>query len=337
MALITFTDNGLYCSQGDFYIDPWRSVRKALITHAHADHATSGHGSYLACLDSVPILKFRLGSHIKISGIAYREKTTINGVKISFHSAGHIIGSAQIRLEYKGEIWVISGDYKLENDGFSGEFESVKCHHFVTESTFGLPAFKWRPQQEIFNEINTWWQENASIGKVSIISAYSLGKAQRILTGIDTSIGPIFTHGAVENTHKVLKKQGLILPESTKIEQNENPKNYQGGLVLAPPAAIGSAWTKKFKDYEEATVSGWMAVRGIKRRRNISKGFVLSDHADWDALNQAVKWTGAENIYVTHGYTELYAKWLNTQGYNAQVVKTEFNGDEDGGEDEGED
>lgn len=329
MSLITFNENGLYCHQGGFYIDPWNAVRNAVITHAHADHATSGHGSYLACIDSVPILKFRLGSHINISSIPYRETTTLNGVKISFHSAGHIIGSAQIRLEYKGEIWVVSGDYKLENDGFSGEFESVKCHHFVTESTFGHPAFKWRQQQEIFDEINLWWQENAKNGKVSIISAYSLGKAQRLLTGIDTSIGPVFTHAAIDNTNQVLKKQGLILPPSTKINQNQSPKNYPGALVLAPPAAIGSAWTRRFKDFEEATVSGWMAVNAIKSRRNINKGFVLSDHADWEALNLAVKMTGAENIYVTHGYTELYSKYLLTQGYNASVVKTTFSGDED--------
>lgn len=326
-SLIQFTDIGLYCPQANIYIDPWRPVKNALITHAHSDHARSGHQYYLSTKDSIPILKYRLGSFINIQGLAYNEKTQINGVTISFHPAGHIIGSAQIRLEYKGEIWVVSGDYKLENDGISTPFEPVKCHSFITESTFGLPAFKWKEQQVIFDEINQWWRTNQSKGVVCIIAAYSLGKAQRLLQNLDLSIGKVFAHGAIENTHEVLKKQGLSLYETLKVDNKKTNDFFAGSMVIAPPASIGSTWSKKFGSFEEAHVSGWMAVRGMKKRRNLDQGFVLSDHADWDGLNTAIRATGAENIYVTHGYTEIFAKWLSEQGYNAHVVKTEFGDD----------
>lgn len=328
MSLLEFTDKGIYCPQADCFIDPWRPVKKALITHAHSDHARSGHTQYIATKESVPIMKYRLGSFINILGVDYGEKIPINGVLVSFHPAGHIIGSAQIRLEYKGEIWVVSGDYKLENDGMSLPFEPVKCHSFITESTFGLPSFRWRDQDLVFAEINNWWKENQSNGIVSIIAAYSLGKAQRIMQNLDSSIGDIYTHGAIENTHDVLRKQGYNIEIGLKVENKQNQNSFSGSMVLAPPAAIGTAWTKQFTHYEEAVVSGWMLVRGIRRRRNVERGFVLSDHADWNGLNDAIKATGAENIFVTHGYSEIFAQWLSEQGYNASVVKTAFTGDE---------
>lgn len=328
MPLLEFTDRGIYCAQADCYIDPWKHVKKALITHAHSDHARSGHSYYIATKESVPILKYRLGSFINIHGVHYGENIDVNGVKISFHPAGHIIGSAQIRLEYRGEIWVVSGDYKLENDGFCTPFEPVKCHTFITESTFGLPSFKWEKQMKIFDEINTWWKENNSKGTVSIIAAYSLGKAQRIIQHLDTSIGSVFTHGAIENTHAVLRNQGYTIFEGKKVENTYSADFYAGSIIIAPPSAIGSAWTKRFGQYEEAVVSGWMAIRGIKRRRNVERGFVLSDHADWEGLNQAIKATDAESVFVTHGYSDIFARWLSEQGYNAGVVKTAFIGDE---------
>lgn len=327
--LLVFTEKGMYCPQADVYIDPWKPVSKALITHAHSDHARSGHKQYLSTIDSIPVLKHRLGSFIKIQGLAYGESITINQVKISFHPAGHIIGSAQIRLEYKGEIWVASGDYKTENDGLSGQFESVKCHTFITESTFGLPSFKWKPQQTVYQEINDWWQSNKEMGRTSIISAYSLGKAQRILSNLNLEIGPIYAHGAIENTNEVLRSQGFDIPISPKVENGSKSDIYKGAMIIAPPSSIGTAWTKKFGDYEEAIVSGWMNVRGIKRRRNAERGFVLSDHADWIGLNDAIKDTGAHQIFVTHGYTEIFAQWLCGQGYDAKAVKTAFTGDEE--------
>lgn len=328
VALIEFTSKGLYCSVADVFIDPWQSVKKAFITHAHSDHARSGHGQYISTKESLPILKYRLGSFINILGVNYGEKVNINGVHISFHPAGHVIGSAQIRLEYRGEIWVVSGDYKLENDGLCTPFESVKCHTFITESTFGLPSFKWKAQKEVFEEINAWWQLNQSQGKASVITAYSLGKAQRIIQNLDPSLGKIYTHGAIENMHEVLRNHSHTIIRGLKVENNLKTEDYVGSMIIAPPSAINSSWTKKFGLFEEANASGWMAVRGIKRRRNVDKGFVLSDHADWTSLNQAIEASGAENIFVTHGYTEIFAKWLCENKYNAKVVKTEFNGDE---------
>lgn len=326
-SLITFNENGIWCPIANVYIDPWKPVKKALITHGHSDHARYGSNAYIATHQSVPIIKFRLGSHIDIKGVKYGEEININGVKFSFTPAGHIIGSAQIKVEYKGEIWVVSGDYKLEDDGLSGVYEPIKCHHFITESTFGLPAFKWQPQSMIMDEINHWWRKNNEEGIVSVIAAYSLGKAQRIINNVDHSIGEIYTHGAVENTNEILRKQGEKIHKTTRIIQGMKPSIFDGSLVIAPPSAVDSNWSKRFKTQSNAIASGWMGIRGTRRRRSVDRGFILSDHADWDQLNEAVNLTGAENIYVTHGYTDIYSKYLNEKGYNAQVVKTQYTGE----------
>lgn len=326
--MIEFTPNGLFCPRAQVYIDPWKPVRKAVITHAHSDHAYPGHSLYLSTRETVPLLKHRLGSHIKTQGLEYNESITLNGVRISFHPAGHIYGSAQIRLEYKGEIWVISGDYKTENDGISQPIEVVKCHTFITESTFGLPAFQWKPQEQIYDEINGWWRDNAQKGIVSIISAYSLGKAQRIINNLDGSIGPVYTHGAIENTHEVFRREGVTIPRGLQVTDDQKPDRFQNALVIAPPSAMGSAWTKRFGAYDEAVASGWMAVRGIKRRRNVGRGFVLSDHADWQGLNNVIRETGASRILVTHGFSDIFSRWLQEQGYESRVVETEYSGEE---------
>lgn len=326
MALITFTDIGLYCPQADVYIDPWRPVDKALITHAHADHSRSGMGHYLAHHHSIPVMRHRLGL-INASGIEYGEKIHINGVEISFHPAGHIPGSAQIRLAHKGEVWSVSGDYKLSDDGVSTPYEPVKCNHFVTESTFGLPVYNWKPQSEIMADINAWWAENKANGLTTLILGYSLGKAQRILAHLDTSIGEIFVHGAIANSNEALEEAGYRFPKNERITRETDKKRYKGAIVIAPPSAMGSTWIKQFRPYQVGTASGWMAIRGARRRRNADRGFILSDHADWDELNKAVKLSEAENIYVTHGYTSVFSKWLQSKGLNAQIVKTEFEGE----------
>ena len=327
MSLVTFTDRGLYCGQADVYIDPWKAVGKALITHGHSDHARGGHKHYLATHDAIPVIRYRLGN-INIRGIDYGKEISINGVKISFHPAGHIIGSAQIRLEYRGEIWVISGDYKVEEDGLSGAFEHVPCTHFVTESTFGLPIFNWEPQDKVIEQINRWWKDNKELGKTSVITAYSLGKAQRVLQSLDASIGKIYTHGAIENTNEVIRKQGIPLRETTLVNDGHKYKDFIGNLVIAPPGALGSSWMRRFRDVSTASASGWMAVRGMRRRRSTDRGFVLSDHADWNGLNEAIVASGAENVYVTHGYTDIFTQWLQDQGLNASVVRTEYEGEQ---------
>ncbi|MEM6631461.1 MAG: ligase-associated DNA damage response exonuclease [Bacteroidota bacterium] len=327
MPLLTFTSKGIYCPEADVFIDPWSPVRKALITHGHSDHARSGHKEYL-CTDSAkPVLKLRLGQQIQIQSVPYGKSVKINGVNFSFHPAGHIVGSAQIRIEYKGEIWVVSGDYKVENDGVAEAFEVVPCHTFITESTFGLPVYKWEAQEDVFEQIHSWWQQNKELGKVSLLAGYSLGKAQRLLGNLDPGIGPIFTHGAVENVNEVLRNQGVKLPPTQRVLATMSKEIYRGGLVIAPPSAISSSWSRKFKPLSTGIASGWMALRGARRRRAVDRGFILSDHADWIQLNQVIKETGAKQIFVTHGYTDVFSKWLNEQGWDAKVVPTRFEGE----------
>ena len=324
--ILTFTDRGIYCAAGDFYIDPWRPVARALITHAHADHARSGMGTYLATDGTLPIMRHRLGD-ISASSIAYGQVLRIGDADVSFHPAGHVPGSAQIRIEVDGEVWVASGDYKTTNDGFSEPFEPVKCHHFITESTFGLPVFRWAEQNVVAAEINTWWAACAAAGKTAFLGAYALGKAQRLLSMLDPAIGPILTHGAVEATNAVLRAQGLSLPDTLQATADVKPKDHPGAIVLAPPSALGSAWARKFGPQETAFASGWMAVRGIRRRRAGDRGFVISDHADWAGLLWAIQQTEAENIYVTHGYTDILTRYLAENGWSAQVVQTQFEGE----------
>lgn len=332
--VLTFTDKGIYCPAGDFYIDPWRPVNRALITHGHADHARPGMGSYLATHLALPVIRHRLGD-IDADGIRYGEKRTIGSAQVSFHPAGHVPGSAQIRVEVAGEIWVASGDYKVVDDGLSDPFEPVKCHHFITESTFGLPVFRWPDQAEVAAELNAWWRSCAATGKTAFLGAYSLGKAQRLMALLDPDIGPILTHTAVENTNVVLRGQGIPLADTVHVTPDLNPKDYPGALVLSPPSAQGSAWARRFGAQETAFASGWMALRGIRRRRAGDRGFVISDHADWAGLLWAISETEAENIYVTHGYTDIFMRYLNDNGWNAEVVPTQFNSDmtetEDGG------
>lgn len=325
--LIQFTERGLYVEQADVYIDPWKPVKKALITHGHSDHARYGSKEYLCTQLSVPILKHRLGSHNLIKGLRYGEEININGVKFSFHPAGHIIGSAQIRVEYKGEIWVVSGDYKLENDGTSTPFEIVKCHHFITESTFGLPVFNWKPQSLIFEDLNAWWAKNKEEGRTSIITAYALGKAQRIINAVNHDIGPIFTHGAVENMNEVLRSGGSEIKPTIRLTDKFKKIDFSGSLVVATATSVFSNWSKRLGESSIAMASGWMAMRGARRRRGAEKGFILSDHADWGDLLLAIKNTEAENIYVTHGYTDIFSKYLKEIGYNASVVETAYEGE----------
>ena len=328
MALLTFNTNGIYCARADVYIDPWKPVKRALITHAHADHARPGHQHYLAHKDAVPIMRYRLGDQINIEGIDYGEKKLINGVEISYHPAGHIPGSAQIRLSCKGEVWVVSGDYKLQSDPFAEAFEPVQCHHFITESTFGLPVYQWPDPEKVFGEIRHWWSRNREQGRTSVIGAYSLGKAQRVIEGLSEYIPRIYTHGAIENTNEVLRQQGVPVSETIRITDEVNGHETEGALVICPPGAIGSAWMRKLGPVSTAFCSGWMLLRGTRRRRAADRGFVLSDHADWEGLNRAVKATRAENVYVTHGYKDIFAQWLNeSHGINARVVDTLFEGE----------
>lgn len=334
--VLIFTPEGIYCPAGDFYIDPWRRVDRALITHGHSDHARWGMGRYLATHDALPVMRHRLGD-INAEGIAYGEQRQIGGAAVSFHPAGHVPGSAQIRVEVAGEVWVASGDYKVIDDGLSTPFEPINCHHFITESTFGLPVFAWQPQEVVAAELNAWWRSCAAQEKTAVLGAYSLGKAQRLMSMLDPDIGPVLCHTAIENTNMVMRGQGINLPDTVLADKDVSAKTHPGGIVIAPPSALGSAWAKKFGPQETGFASGWMAMRGVRRRRAGDRGFVISDHADWTGLLWAIKQTSAENIYVTHGYTDIFARYLNEAGWNAKVVPTQFEGESlDAGDGDGE-
>ena len=326
-GLLVHTGLGLYCPKADVYLDPWKPVKKAILSHGHADHARWGSASYLCTPTAAPVIKYRLGD-INLETLPFGEEKLINGVSFSFHPAGHILGSAQIKVSYKGEIVVFSGDYKTANDGFSEAFEPVKCHTFITESTFGLPVYHWQDQKWVFNEMEEWCKNNRNNHHLSILYGYSLGKAQRILQGLPDSVGPIFTHSTIEAVLNVMRNQGVSLKNTIPVNEHITRADLLSGVIIAPPAVQNSNWLKKFEPIRNGVVSGWMALRGARRRRNADKGFVLSDHADWEGLNEAISLTGAENIFVTHGYTDILSKWLIDKGLNAQPLETNFEGDE---------
>lgn len=327
-AIIEFTDKGLYCPAGGFYIDPWKPVDLAVITHAHSDHARPGNRHYLCHDATLPLLQLRLGDN-SYQRIGWNEPLYMNGVKLSLHPAGHMIGSSQVRIEQNGEVWVVSGDYKLENDGISGTFDPVPCNVFITESTFGLPIYHWKPQEAIFADICNWIHNNQLAGKTSVLIAYSLGKAQRVLLAIAHLTGNIFVHGAIWNAHQALVQAGWTLPGVIRITPELPKEAFKGQVVIAPPSAAGSPWMRRFTPYSVGVCSGWMQVRGHQRRRNADAGFALSDHADWKGLLDAVKATGATRVYVTHGFQSVFSRYLNEQGIAAAEVKTEFGAEEE--------
>lgn len=328
--LVVARPEGLYCPPGDFYIDPWRPVTRAVITHAHSDHARTGHQHYLATPQSEGVLRARLGE-IRLQTMDYGESTIINGVRVSLHPAGHVLGSAQVRIEHKGHVWVASGDYKLEADGTCLPFEPVRCDTFITESTFGLPIYRWPSTEELTADVNNWWRANAAAGKASVLFCYAFGKAQRILHGVDPAIGPIVVHGAVANLNDVYRAAGLHLPHAYRVSELPEDKsvNLSQALVLAPPSAQGTTWLKRFGQYTDAFASGWMLLRGARRRRGVDRGFVMSDHADWPGLQQAILATQAERVFVTHGSVAVMVRWLGEQGLQAESFQTSFGEDED--------
>lgn len=327
--LITTTDAGLYCRAGDFYIDPWRPVPRALITHAHGDHARWGSERYLAAAPGRALLQKRLGPTALVEGIPYGESISLNGVQVSFHPAGHVLGSAQIRFEHQGTVWVVTGDYKLAADRTCTPFASVRCDVLITESTFGLPIYHWLPETKVFDELNAWRRANVAEGRASVVFAYSLGKAQRVLSSVDPSLGPIFCHGAVQPLNELYRAAGVALPATQYVGSVPRDFDFGGALILAPPSARGSTWVRRFGDYASAFASGWMQVRGARRRRSVERGFVLSDHADWRGLLQAIESSGAKRVLVTHGFIAPMVRYLQEHGYDAAPLATLFEGEQD--------
>jgi putative mRNA 3-end processing factor len=327
MPLLTVNENGIYCAAGDFYIDPWKGVDFAIVTHAHSDHARPGSRYYLTAEPGRGVLQERLGADAVIQGLPYGQRITRNGVTISLHPAGHILGSAQVRVEQGGEVWVVSGDYKVHGDPTCSAFEPIRCHTFITESTFGLPIYQWPEPAEVFRGINQWWQTNQAAGRTTVLFAYSLGKAQRLLAGIDPALGPIFVHGAVARLLPHYAAAGVQLPAVQNVDVESVRAAAGRGLVIAPAATDGSPWLRRFGEASTGFASGWMRLRGTRRRRALDRGFVLSDHADWNGLVATIRATGAERVLVTHGYTDPLVRWLRENGWAAETLGTKYQGE----------
>ncbi|MEZ4803141.1 MAG: ligase-associated DNA damage response exonuclease [Gelidibacter sp.] len=323
MKLVKFTKKGIYCIPGKFYLDPWLPVDSAVISHGHADHARWGMKHYLCQTDSKAILKHRIGPDISIESLPYNVQKSINGVLVSFHPAGHVIGSAQIRLEYKGFIVVFTGDYKVKDDHLTIPFEPIKCHEFITESTFGLPIYNWLSEAEIQQQMHNWVKLNKSHNRTSVFIGYSLGKAQRIMKLME-GVDELFVHSAIHNLNNAIESSGIQLPESTLLEYDFKKKMLQNKIVILPPALLGSRLLKKIPNAATAICSGWMQIRGNRRWKSVDAGFAVSDHADWNGLLSAVKATEAEKVYVTHGSQATFSKYLNEIGIESYEVKTEY-------------
>lgn len=329
MSLVTVRPEGLYCEKGDFFIDPWQPVAQALITHAHADHAHSGSHHYLATRLSEGVLRKRLGDAIALQSVEYGEKLKLGDTWVSFHPAGHVLGSAQIRVEWKEEVWVVSGDYKRCLDPSCAPFEVVPCTTFITEATFGFPIYRWDPGEVTARHIYEWWQGDPS--RASILFCYAFGKAQRILSELTRLTDrPVYVHGAIEALIDVYRQAGVPMLPTIPTASMPRTYSYQGDLVLSPPSGHRSTWMKRFSHPQTAFASGWMAVRGARRRRGYERGFVLSDHADWPGLIQTVQDTGAETVYVTHGQTDVLSRYLTEVCHiNALPLETLFEGEAD--------
>ncbi|MEM1308077.1 MAG: ligase-associated DNA damage response exonuclease [Cyanobacteria bacterium P01_H01_bin.153] len=329
MSLITVRPEGLYCEVGHFYIDPWRPVETALITHAHADHARPGSDHYVAMASAEGVLRKRLGAKIDLQSVQYGEKLRYGDVWVSFHPAGHVLGSAQVRVEHRDEVWVASGDYKPCADPTCESFEVVPCDAFITEATFGLPIYKWDPGEVTARQIYDWWQ--ADRDRPSLLFCYAFGKAQRVLSELmKFTDQTVYVHGAIAALNDIYRDQGIaLLPTINTADVPKNHK-YTGDLVLAPPSGHRSSWMKRFKSPQTAFASGWMAVRGARRRRGYERGFVLSDHADWPGLINTIRATGAQQVYVTHGQNDVLSRYLREVcQINAQPLDTLFEGEGD--------
>jgi putative mRNA 3-end processing factor len=326
--MIVVREAGLYCSAGDFYVDPWKSVSCAVITHAHADHARWGSKKYYCAAVGEGVLRTRIGEKASINGIHYGQTFRLGRALVSFHPAGHVLGSAQIRIEVEGEVWVVSGDFKNDEDPSCDRFEIVACDTFVTESTFALPVYRWPSPATVFGEMNQWWRENQANGRTSVIFAYALGKAQRILCGLDASIGPIGVHGAVEKLNSHYREAGKPLPATLVAGVDSRDVLRNRGLIVAPGSVRNTPWLKRFAPYSLAFASGWMRVRGARRRGSFDRGFVLSDHADWSGLLATIRATGARRVGVTHGFSDILVRWLReVEGLDSFVLPTRFVGE----------
>jgi putative mRNA 3-end processing factor len=332
--VLSETPDGLYCEAGGFHVDPWGAVPRAVITHAHGDHARPGSAAYLCAAPSAPLLRRRLGADPTIEALSYGQRLGLGAATISFHPAGHVLGSAQVRVETSGGIWVISGDYKRAADPTCNPFEVVPCDTFITESTFGLPIYRWDATGSVVADLCGWWDGNRDQGRASIVFCYTLGKAQRLLAELAAVTDrTVLVHGMMVPVIDIYRAAGVrMLPNETLVERARG-RSLAGDLVLAPLSARGTPWMRRLGDFSDAFASGLMRVRGVRRQRAFDRGFVLSDHADWPAILDTVRTTGAARVLATHGYAEPLARYLGEQGIDAGVMRTAWEGE--AGSDEG--
>ncbi len=330
--LVLGTDRGLYCPPGDFYIDPWQPVQSAVITHAHGDHLRHGSARYILARPGAAIARHRLGSGNMVTPVEYGASFRVGKTQVSLHPAGHILGSAQVRIEHEGRVWVVSGDYKRQADPTCMAFEQLECDVFISEATFALPVYRWAPTPQVAEEIVRWWRANRERGIASLLFCYALGKAQRVLAELKAVAGsladePVYVHGAVDSLTSLYRQSGIemmkTLPATT-----EKKTDYRGALVIAPPSAAGTPWTRRFGEHSSGFCSGWMRVRGDRRRRGYDRGFVISDHADWPGLLNTCLGTRARQVFLTHGYSDALARYLNEKGVNAAALATSFGEEE---------
>jgi putative mRNA 3-end processing factor len=311
VPLLEIDSYGLYCAGGDFYIDPWGPVERAVITHAHAAAGQAAASNYLAARPGVGLLP-----DVAVQAVDYGECVSMGNARVSLHPAGHILGSAQVRIEQAGEVWVVSGHYKLAADATCAPFEPLRCHVFVTEATYGLPIFRWRAAPEIRDAITAWWRANQEAGRASLLFAHPVGKAQRLLSLVESGAGPVYCHETVEAVNAIYRQQGVALPPTTLADGE-----WRRALILAPPSAHGTAWARRFGPASTALASGWMRIRGTRRRRSLDRGFAFSDHADWPDLLRAIVQTRAERVWVTSGFRNAMVRWIEEHGGSAFAVE----------------
>lgn len=328
-SLLVPTPAGLCCPEGSFHIDPVRPVARALITHAHSDHARAGHGAVLATAETLDLMRLRYGEAFAgtTQAVAYGERLAIGGTTVSFHPAGHVLGSAQIRVERNGLVIVASGDYKDVPDPTCAPFELVPCDVFISEATFGLPVFR---HGDIATEIDKLIRSLRLFpDRTHLVGAYSLGKAQRLIALLRAAghDRPIFLHGAMEAITGYYAVH-MDLGDLRAVRDGQKAE-FAGGVVLCPPSALGDRWTRRFPDPITCFASGWMRIRARARQRGVELPLVVSDHCDWDGLTRVIPATGASEIWLTHGAEEALVHWCSTKGLRARPLHLVGYGDEE--------
>lgn len=326
--LLRTTPDGLYCEDGDFFVDPWRPVARAVITHAHADHARPGSAAYLSSREGEALLRHRLGADLPLETVAWGERRRMGHVTISVHPAGHIRGSAQVRIERGGEVWVVTGDYKRVADPTCTPFEVVRCHTLITEATFALPIYRWAQTAELVGEVAQWVRDCHASSRTPILYTYALGKAQRLLAELAPWVdAPMLVHGSLEPINALYRAAGVALPATALVTDRPKRERIEGALVLAPPSANAPEWMKRFRDPETAFASGWMRVRGTRRRRALDRGFAISDHVDWPGLLATIEESGAHRILATHGDSAAIVRLLRERGLDAAALEAAHGGE----------